>query len=165
LENFNVSPLSPHLWRLSDEKGGSGLCCAEDGLFLANTPLLEQQTNGFAARPQADLETILSRGFGVEVSLDHIMAGLGTVASALNAGDLCRARVAAVHLRIPDLPDEFARLDMQLEDVALKLNRIGKTTVAGGWNPDKHPRTGTAPNPGWFASRHFRNPRCTGNAT
>jgi hypothetical protein len=87
------------------------------------------------------------------------MSGLDAVASALNAGDLCRARIAAVHLRIPDLPNAFARLDMQLEDVALKLDRIGKTTAAGdwnpaagsGWDPDKHPRAGTGPNPGWFA--------------
>ncbi len=88
------------------------------------------------------------------------MGGLSTVASALNAGDLCRARIAAVHLRIPDLPDAFARLAMQHEDVALKLDRIAKTTAAGnwnpagdgGWDPDKHPRAGTGPNPGWFAS-------------
>ena len=86
------------------------------------------------------------------------MGGLSAVASALNAGDLCRARIAAVHLRIPDLPDAFSRLDMQVEDVALKLDRIAKTTAAGdwnpsggGWDPDKHPRAGTGPNPGWFA--------------
>jgi hypothetical protein len=54
-------------------------------------------------------------------------------------------------LRIPDLPNAFARLDMQIEDVALKLERIAKTTAAGDWDPDKHPRAGTGPNPGWFA--------------
>jgi hypothetical protein len=87
------------------------------------------------------------------------MSGLTTVASALNAGDLCRARIAALHLRISDLPDAFARLDMQLEDIDRKLERIAKTTAAGdwnpaggGWDPDKHPRAGTSPNPGWFAS-------------
>jgi hypothetical protein len=81
-----------------------------------------------------------------------VIGGLNTVASALNSGDLCRARIAAVHLRIPDLPDAFARLDMQLEDVALKIDRIARTTAGGDWDPDKHPRAGTAPNPGWFAS-------------
>jgi hypothetical protein len=158
LEASEVSELSPHVWRLSDRKRSPGLRCAEEGLFLAETPLLERHSTGFAVRPQADLERILDRGFGFKVSLDHVMSGLGTVASALNAGDLCRARIAAVHLRIPDLPDAFARLDMQLEDVALKLDRIAKTTAAGDWNPasggwdsDKHPRAGTGPNPGWFA--------------
>jgi hypothetical protein len=48
---------------------------------------------------------------------------------------------------------------MQLEDIDRKLERIAKTTAAGdwkpaggGWDPDKHPRAGTSPNPGWFAS-------------
>jgi hypothetical protein len=130
-----VPEASQRIWRLSDQRSDLGLCCAEDGLFLGGTPLLEQQSNGFAARPQADLETVLSCGFGFSVSLDRVMGGLTTVASALNTGDLCRARSAAVHLRIPDLPDALARLDMQLEDVALKLDRIAKTTAAGDWNP------------------------------
>jgi hypothetical protein len=139
-------------WRVSENREGLGLCCAEDGLFLANTSLLDRDANGFTPRPQPDLETILSHGFGFAVSLDRVMSGLATVASALNAGDLCRARIAAVHLRIPDLPNAVARLDMQFEDVALKLDRVAKTTAAGDWDPDKHPRAGTAPNPGWFAS-------------
>jgi len=145
-------------WQVSEERSGLGLCCAENGLFLANTSLLDRRPEGFSPRPQAELEVILSRGFRFSVSLDRVMGGLSAVASALNAGDLCRVRIAAVHLRIPDLPDAFARLDMQLEDVALKLDRIAKTTAAGDWNPagrdwdpDKHPRAGTGPNPGWFA--------------
>lgn len=150
---------SQRIWRLSDQRSDLGLCCAKDGLFLGGTPLLDRQSNGFAARPQADLETVFSRGFGFSVSLDRVMSGLTTVASALNAGDLCRARIAAVHLRIPDLPDALARLDMQIEDLALKLDRIAKTTAAGdwnppgggGWDPEKHPRAGAGPNPGWFA--------------
>lgn len=146
------------IWRISDRKGALGLSCVDDGLFLGNTPLVERRECGFVPRAQTELETLLGRGFGFAISLDYVMGGLGTVASALNAGDLCRARIAAVHLRLPDLPDEFARLDMQLEDIALKLERISKTTAAGdwnpagsGWDPDKHPRAGTAPNPGWFA--------------
>jgi hypothetical protein len=105
--------IGPQIWRLSDQKQGLGLCCADDGLFLAGTPLLEWQAAGFTARQQRDLETVLSRGFGFSVSLDRVIGGLDTVASALNVGDLCRARIAAVHLCIPDLPDALARLDMQ----------------------------------------------------
>ena len=51
----------------------------------------------------------------------------------------------------PDLPDVFARLDMVLADVSLKLDHLQKTTAGGDWDPAKHPRAGTAPNPGWFA--------------
>jgi len=38
------------------------------------------------------------------------MAGLASVASALNANDPGLARIAAVHLRIPNLPSLAARL-------------------------------------------------------
>ena len=152
--------MGQQVWRLSKQKEGLGLRCDEDGLFLAKTPLLERRVEGFAPRPQGDLERLFSHGYGFAASLDRVMGGLSAVASALNAGDLSRARIAAVHLRIPDLPDVFARLDLQLEDVALKLDGIAKTTAAGdwnpagssGWDPDKHPRAGTAPNPGWFAT-------------
>lgn len=48
--------------------------------------------------------------------VERIMPGLATVARALNANDQCLARIAAVHLRIPDLPDALARSDMEAED-------------------------------------------------
>jgi hypothetical protein len=70
------------------------------------------------------------------------MPGLATVAGALNANDPCLAHIAAVHLRIPDLPDRAARDGMEAEDVLVKY---------GDWNPVLHPRTGVPPNPGWFA--------------
>ena len=41
-----------HLWRVSEKKDGLGLCCADDGLFLANTSLLERHPKGFVPRSQ-----------------------------------------------------------------------------------------------------------------
>ena len=71
------------------------------------------------------------------------------VASALNANDLCLACIAAVHLKIPDLPNQAARDALEAEDSLIKYARDG----GGGidWNPALHPRTGAPPNPGWFA--------------
>ena len=57
---------------------------------------------------------------GGDVAVDRLMPGLATVASALNANDACLARIAAVHLRLPDLPSEAARADMEAADVAIK---------------------------------------------
>jgi hypothetical protein len=76
------------------------------------------------------------------------MPGLATVASALNADDQALARIAAVHLRIPDLPDQAARDAMEAADVLIKYAR---DEGGGDWNPALHPRAGTPPNPGWFA--------------
>jgi hypothetical protein len=77
------------------------------------------------------------------------MPGLGVVATALNGNDQCLARIAAVHLRLPDVPSEAARNDLEAADFLLKYAR----DEGGGsaWNPALHPRTGTPPNPGWFA--------------
>src|SRR4029077_7653459 len=50
--------------------------------------------------------------------------------------------LAAVHLRIPDLPDKAARDAMEAADILIK---------SVDWNPALHPRAGTPPNPGWFA--------------
>ena len=43
--------------------------------------------------------------------------------AALNANDQALARIAAVHLRIPDLPDLAAREAMEAEDVLIKYLR------------------------------------------
>jgi hypothetical protein len=81
--------------------------------------------------------------------VDGLISGLATLASALNANNGCLARIAAVHLKIPDLPNHAAREAMEAEDSLIKYAQ----DEAGGsdWNPALHPRTGTPPNPGWFA--------------
>jgi hypothetical protein len=69
------------------------------------------------------------------------------VAAALNADDQGLARIAAVHLRLPDLPDRAARDAMEASDILIKYAR----DQSDAWNPALHPRAGTPPNPGWFA--------------
>jgi hypothetical protein len=75
---------------------------------------------------------------------------LARVAFALNANDQCLARIAAVHLMIPDLGSTAARDAMAAEDSLIKYAR-DENTGAANWNSALHPRTGTPPNPGWFA--------------
>jgi hypothetical protein len=132
-----------HMWRLTE--GGEdnlGLACTADGLVLGRTPLIEQRNGQFVVREQDEIERLLGRAYRTALSADRLMPGLATVASALNANDQCLARIAAVHLRIPDLPDRVARDDLEAEDNFIK---------SADWNPALHPRTGTPPNPGWFA--------------
>jgi hypothetical protein len=66
----------------------------------------------------------------------------------LNANDPCLARIAAVHLKIPDLPSSAVRDALEAEDSLIKYAR----DEGGGsdWNPALHPRAGAPPNPGWF---------------
>jgi len=140
-----------HMWRLSEAgEDNLGLACSDDGLFIGRTPLIEKRDGQFFVREQREIEQLLSRAYRSKVSATRLMFGLTTVARALNADDQCLVRIAAVHLRIPDIPDRTARDAMEAMDVFVKYAR----DEGGGdsaWNPALHPRTGTPPNPGWFA--------------
>jgi hypothetical protein len=135
--------MTHHLWRLSEAGPDNlGLACTEEGLLLGQTPLIERRDGRFVVRARSDMERLLKRAYLAEPAIDRLMPGLATVAAALNANDPCLARIAAVHLRIPDLPHRTARSAMQAEDILIK---------SLDWDPALHPRTGTPPNPGWFA--------------
>jgi hypothetical protein len=126
-----------------------GLACTDEGLLLGQTPLIERHDGRFAVRERHEIERLLQRAYPGQVTADRLMSGLATVAPALNANDPCLARIAAVHLKIPDLPSSAARDALAAEDSLIKYAR----DEGGGfdWNPALHPRTGTPPNPGWFA--------------
>jgi len=131
------------VWRLSDYgEDNLGLACTEQGLVLGRTPLIERRHGRFVVRDRSEIGYLLNRAFRTELPLQRLMTGLTAVASALNANEPGLARIAAVHLQIPDLPNKAARHDMEAADLLIK---------SGDWNPALHPRTGTPPNPGWFA--------------
>jgi hypothetical protein len=134
----------PKIWRLSENTGDDnlGLACTEQGLVLGRTLLIERRDGRFVVRERGEIECLFSLAYGREVTAQRLMPGLATVASALNANDQGLARIAAVHLRIPDLPDKAARDAMEAADILIK---------SADWNPALHPRAGTPPNPGWFA--------------
>jgi hypothetical protein len=113
------------VWRLSENSGDDnlGLACTEQGLMLGRTALIEQRDGRFVVRERAEIERLLSRAYRKQLSVDRIMSALATVTAALNANDQGLARIAAVHLRIPDLPDLAARDAMEAEDVLIKCLR------------------------------------------
>ena len=138
------------IWRLSETSAPNnlGLACTDQGLLLGRTPLIERRDGRFVVRERSDIECLFSLAYGRAATAQRLMPGLATVASALNADDQALARIAAVHLRIPDLPDRAARDAMEAADVLIKYAR---DEGGGDWNPAQHPRAGTPPNPGWFA--------------
>ena len=140
----------PRIWRLSEtsDHNNLGLACTDQGLLLGRTPLIERRDGCFVVRECSELEHLFSHAYGRTVSAQRLMGGLAAVASALNAPDPGLARIAAVHLRIPDLPDRAARDAMEAVDFLIKYAR---DEGSGDWNPALHPRAGTPPNPGWFA--------------
>lgn len=140
------------IWRLSEGgEGNLGLACTSEGLVLGRTPLIERQDGRFAVRERNEIERLLPKAYGAEIVAYRLMPGLTTVAAALSANDQGLARIAAVHLRLPDLPDHTARDGLEAEDRLIKYARDEGSGLSD-WNPALHPRTGTPPNPGWFAA-------------
>jgi len=140
------------IWRLSEtsDHNNFGLACTDQGLLLGRTPLIERRDGRFVVRERNAIERLLSHAYRTSYSAGRIMPGLATVAAALNAGDQGLARIAAVHLRLPDLPDHVARDAMEAIDVLIKYPR-DEGGGGSNWNSALHPRAGTPPNPGWFA--------------
>jgi hypothetical protein len=115
----------PKIWRLSENSGDDnlGLACTKQGLVLGRTLLIGRRDGRFVVRERSELECLFGIAYGREVIAQRLMPGLATVASALNANDQALARIAAVHLRIPDLPDRAARNAMEAADVLIKYMR------------------------------------------
>ena len=74
-------------------------------MLLGHTALIERRAGRFVVRERNEIERLLKNAYPGEPLVDRLMSGLATVASALNANDQCLARIAAVHLKIPDLPN------------------------------------------------------------
>ena len=134
------------MWRLSE--GGEndlGLACTDDGLILGRTPLIERRDHRFVIRDRGEIESLLSRAYRKNITADRLMPRLAAVAAALNANDRCLARIAAVHLRIPDLPDRSARDGLEMEDILIKC-------AGGADQRDIHKASPDDPkHPGWPA--------------
>ena len=143
--NDEVTRAVFQLWRLSEAGPDNlGLAFTDDALVLGRTPLIERRDGHFIVREQNEIERLLNRAYVRQRAPagDDLTRGLAVVAAALNANDQCLARIAAVQLKIPSLPDVTARKAIETEDALIK---------SADWNPDLHPRTGVPPNPGWFA--------------
>jgi hypothetical protein len=140
------------MWRLSEAGAGNlGLACTDDGMLLGRTSLIERRDGRFVVRTRGEIERLLKCAYDGDPPVDRLMSGLARVASALNANDQCLARIAAVHLQMPDLASAAVRDALVAEDALIKYAR-DEGTGAANWNPALHPRTGTPPNPGWFAT-------------
>jgi hypothetical protein len=154
-------PGGVHLWRLSTTGDGNlGVCCNQDGLFLGRTPLIERRAGRYVLRPPPDIERLFKRSSD-GADLDRLLRGLTIVKSALEENNLCLAQIAALQLRIPNLPGFLARAELETEDRLIKTERGGDRLARAGWEPDKHPRIGTPPNPGWFAPTERSSPEAS----
>src|SRR5260370_20671496 len=127
-----------------------GRACTTEGLLVGRTPLIERRDGRSVVRERDEIERLLKLAYPGEPAVGRLMPGLATVGSALNANDPALARIAAVHLKIPDLPSAAAHDALVAEDALIKYARDeggGRTN----WKPALYPRAGVPPNPRWFA--------------
>ena len=87
---------------------GLGLSCTLEGVSLAGAPLLRRTVAGLAPRPMAELAVLMKSAYGRDIDPAPPYRGLDVIARALNQGDIGRAMVAAIQLRLPDLDEEGA---------------------------------------------------------
>ena len=105
-----------------------GLSCDEDGIFLAgDSALVAPITDAagrriYRARPIAEINVALSAAFGRPVDFSDRMAGLRLAARYLTAGDWALAKIAAVQLRVPDLPNAAAVSRLRKAEELLRFN-------------------------------------------
>ena len=103
----NILPFDDH--RLEPPGDSRGASCDAQGLSLGPIRLLADTPAGFAPRAIGDLDAVLSSVFERPFDSRGLTAGLQTAAKALNDGDLARAMVATLHLRLPVLTETQMR--------------------------------------------------------
>jgi hypothetical protein len=129
---------------LSDTPG-SGVSCGADGLFVGGVPLLKRTYSAggleqWQSRPVSELNRDLGKRYGLPIEFNTKMGGLAAVARALEGGDLIHARIATLHLRLPDPPalGKSVRNASEITDLARRLYASG--LIKTSWDPMKHPR-------------------------
>ena len=113
-------------FQLAASPASLGLRCTSDGVTLAGTPLLRTTVAGLAPRSTGDLSALFKAAYGRDLDAEALSRGLTVVAKALNDGDLGRAMVASVRLRLSDV-DSAAAQQLAATD----------ETLAKGYNPQE----------------------------
>ena len=142
-------------FRLAKGLDGLGLCCADDGVFLAGTALLRKTETGWAARPAGEIDALIQAAYGHEVDPGRLMAGLGAVAKALNDDDLGRAMIVSVQLRLPDVCPDGAQRVARVDEILAKYNAQEPRDWHGRWTTGDggSPAVPTKPSRGRHATR------------
>jgi hypothetical protein len=135
-------------FRLADGVGSLGLSCTATGAWLAGVPLLRMTVAGLAPRPGEEIDALMKAAYGQGVDATRLSPGLAVVAEALNRGDLGRAMVAAVRLRLPELSGDAAARIARADQNLIKYNPDEPRDWRGRWTTggEPDPRVSVAPN-------------------
>jgi len=111
-----------------------GLSCDDEGLLLAgNCRLIEAACDReghrfYRPRASDEVSALLSVGYGIVIDASDLVPALDRIAQYMTRREWALAKIAAVQLGLPDLPDQRAARRV------LALDQLDK------WNSDLHPR-------------------------
>jgi len=102
----------------------------------------------------AELNRDLGLAYGLPVDFEKKIDGLKAIGRALNRGDIIHARIATLHLQIPDPPcvPDCAQTFGEIFALAYQLQVSGMLKT--DWEPAKHPRW-PAGKPGGIGGEFF----------
>src|SRR5690349_4281979 len=109
--------------RLSSGATLRGVSCDEDGVFLGGEVPLVMRFLGREGKPiyrrrsPPEINFLFSSGYGPDADFSDRIASLSSIARYMSDGRWVLAKIATVHLRLPDLPNDIARANL------LKANR------------------------------------------
>jgi hypothetical protein len=94
---------------------------------------LRKTALGFASRPKAEIGALMKAAYGDAFGEADLSPRLAVVAEALNKGDLGRARIAAVQMRLPDLSWDQAIRVARTEESLTKYDPNEPRDRRGRW--------------------------------
>ena len=89
----------------------SGVGCDEGDLRVGGIPLLVRNAAGWSIRDDSDLGRDLCGVYDAPVDFAAKRAGLSVVARALQDGNIAKAQIAALLLKLPEPPADLAKHD------------------------------------------------------
>ncbi|WP_148294091.1 hypothetical protein [Azospirillum sp. B4] len=132
-----MAALAQRWFTVSTQPSARGLSCNDNGVSLAAIPLLRHTAAGFEPQPAAVLRSVITAAYGVSApDVAPLTSRLRAVARALNDQDGARARIAAVHLALPEVDDAgLGRLSDTHVDLA-KYDPAEPRDWHGRWTRD-----------------------------
>lgn len=122
-----------------------GISCDEDGVSLAGeVPLVRRCSDRFGVtvyerRPVPEINFLFLNAYGPDVDLSDRIAPLYSIARHLSENKFALAKIAAVYLRLPDLPNDQARA--RLLEANARLMSLDEAPCECGCSIRPHDKT------------------------
>ena len=128
--------LAHRQFRLTRGPKSAGLSCDAEGVALGGVQLLRKTDAGFAPRSALEIDVLTKAGYGAAFDAVKLARGLAVASRALNDGDLGRAMVATLHLRLPELDAAGAARLAAVDAVLAKYSPDQPRDWHGRWTSD-----------------------------